>query len=165
MLPAAAKRFSEMRQLHAYWLARTPEDVLLPGRQHIDPVEMPKALLPFLALIDIEKRGPRRRYRIRLAGTAFRHWSPLEFTGRYIDELAEAGGYPEFSTMLDQVVTEPAVRYLSSASVLPSRDYVRLHRLGMPLARNGYDPDMILGIMLPGRAEEELTVCEADAAQ
>lgn len=164
ILPAAAKRFPEMRQLHAYWLARTPEDALLPGRQHIDPVEMPRALLPFLALIALEK-GARRRYRVRLAGTAFRNWAPLEFTGRSLDELAGGEGGHEFSAMLESVVTGPAVRYLSSASVLPSCGHVWLHRLGMPLARNGYDPDMILGIMLPARTGEESTICGADAAQ
>src|SRR5262245_8459779 len=75
---------SELQQLYAYWRARFPGGAaLLPGRQHIDPLDIPR-LLPSVQLADVEP-GPRIRYRLVGANLVQHH--DVNFTGRTLDEV------------------------------------------------------------------------------
>src|SRR5690348_8213244 len=40
-----------LRELYEYWRSRHPAEGVLPGRQHFDPVDVPK-LLPWIWLVD-----------------------------------------------------------------------------------------------------------------
>jgi hypothetical protein len=69
--------------LYRYWHSR--RDGALPLRAEIDPADI-KSLLPYLLIVDIH-REPFRVY-YRLVGTAVAHFSGLDFTGTFLDELA-----------------------------------------------------------------------------
>lgn len=51
----------EQRCLYEYWHSKRPSDAALPGRQHVDPLEIP-SLLPHLFLIDVVREPLRFRY-------------------------------------------------------------------------------------------------------
>lgn len=90
---AAQARFQSPRldALYRYWGSRRPEQAsgaqpqILPRRADIDPADI-KPLLPYLLLVDIHA-APFRVY-YRLVGTAVAHFSGMDFTGMFLDELA-----------------------------------------------------------------------------
>src|SRR3546814_18827524 len=59
----------KIKALLAYWQSIHPAGGGLPGRRHLDPVDIPE-LLPNIWMIDV-KRGP-LRFRFRLVGTEIR---------------------------------------------------------------------------------------------
>lgn len=138
-----------MRQIYDYWRDRLPEDRLLPGRQHIDPLEMPKEVLPYLSLIEVQRAETGRRFRFRLAGTAYRDWAPFDYTGRFLEDLPDTPERGRLFEMFDKIVNQPTVHYMVSRRLFGNHNGARLRRLGLPLASGGYDVDMILAVMLP----------------
>jgi hypothetical protein len=142
-----------VQQGHAYWRALRPVANLLPealpGRQHIDPVQIP-ALLPHLWLLDVvhdpaAQSGLRLRY--RLIGSHVELGFGQIRTGRWFDDVE-----PAFAT-------DPLLRAPYEAAVLRHEPSYRrgkprfvhnntaaaLERLMLPLAGNGRDVDMLLG--------------------
>jgi len=85
LIETDAPSFRSLRAdaLYRYW--RTRRDEALPRRADIDPADI-KPLLPYLLIVDIH-REPFRIY-YRLVGTAVAHFSGLDFTGTFLDELA-----------------------------------------------------------------------------
>lgn len=69
--------------LYRYWRTRCAG--ALPCRGDVDPAEI-KSLLPYVMIVDIH-RAPFRVY-YRLVGTAVAHFSGMDFTGTFLDELA-----------------------------------------------------------------------------
>jgi len=144
---------AEFRELLAYWQSKSRTG-LLPGRRDIDPAELqPRHLSQLLLLEVVEAVVPRlrRRYRFRVAGTAFAAIAGHDVTGLYYDEI----GAPERSVpvirALDLIVERKAPVFLSGRLSVPSEDYVWVKRLGLPLAHDGHSVDMILAIWLAER--------------
>src|SRR5947209_15482970 len=71
-----------VRRFYEYWASVAPADGL-PGRQHIEPEEIP-ALWSRMWLLDVS-RDP-LRYRYRLCGTEMVRSLGREVTGRWLDE-------------------------------------------------------------------------------
>src|SRR5436190_8237553 len=72
----------------AYWRRIRPDAGQLPGRQHFDPLEIPR-LLPFLGLADVIYT-PAPRFRVRLIGTRLVDIFGGGVVGNYLDELIPA---------------------------------------------------------------------------
>ncbi len=72
------------RQLNDYLVSRAPEGSL-PGRQHIDPTDIP-GLLSVITFVDVERDGDALRLRFRLVGTTCTEGMGRDLTGEYIDE-------------------------------------------------------------------------------
>ncbi|MDY0871515.1 PAS domain-containing protein [Dongia rigui] len=85
LVETEAPSFRSLRvdALYRYWLSRRND--ALPTRADIDPADI-KSLLPYVLIVDIH-RDPFRIY-YRLVGTAVVHFSGLDFTGTFLDELA-----------------------------------------------------------------------------
>jgi hypothetical protein len=127
-----------------YWLRIRPKRGLLPGRANLDPVDIPK-LLPILYLVDIE-RGPELRFRWRLRGTTLEFISGRDYTGLYFDQT-----YDDFSTsrtraQLLAVANGAACWWLGHPFSARPRDVTHAERLMLPLAADGRNVDMILGL-------------------
>jgi hypothetical protein len=73
----------EQLEIYDYW-CRCAGGRTMPTREDINPRDIPR-LLPFVSLIEIERRPT--RYRIRLAGTRLYDVYNGEITGKYVDEL------------------------------------------------------------------------------
>ena len=136
---------AEFRELLSYWESKSPNG-LLPGRQHIDPTELPPRHLSQLLLLDVVPGagGMPRRFRFRLAGTAFATMIGRDVTGRFYDEVAERDRLSPILAALNRVVERRAPVFLVGGLVVAAPGFVRVKRLGLPLAQDGRTVDMIL---------------------
>ncbi len=135
-----------IRQLLDYWRALHPAEHVLPGRQHVDPAAI-ASLLPQLFLVDVE-RDP-LRFRYRLVGTDYAQMMGRDLTGEYLDAVHP--GFPgpilqHYIEAIDQ--RRPSYRKGPVMYANAKKNYLTVERLIVPLARNGVDVDMIMGLIL-----------------
>lgn len=142
-MPAEAGE-TDFIALFDYWRRQTPSG-RLPGRQHLDPIDMPRHLLPRVMLFDVERAFDRVLFRVRLTGTKIVELLGCEPRGVLLHQrgLAEAGS---LAATLD-AATALAAPVVYSAPFVPARGRrLWARRLGLPLARDGRTVDMVLGI-------------------
>jgi hypothetical protein len=142
--PGAAVRAHE--ELFAYW-ASLREGARLPGRRHLDPAGI-KRLLPTVSLIDVIA-DPRRgapEFRMRLAGTGLYGVYGREITGKRLSDIYNTAAADYWRTELSKVVAErrPAVGAHNLA--WRGASHMSILWLRLPLASNGEEVDMILGL-------------------
>lgn len=136
----------KIRRLHEYWLAISPADGQLPGRQHVDPSAIPD-LLPQMFLVDVEREPLRFRY--RLVGTDYVEMMGRDLTGEYLDAVHPGFPGPVLQHYINAVERRrPAYRKGPVMYANAKKDYLTVERLIVPLARNGVDVDMIMGVIL-----------------
>ena len=137
----------EFVELLDYWRRKSPPG-RLPGRQDVDPMELSPRLLPHVLLIDVERSKSGPRFKFRLVGTGFVQLVGREVTGQYYDEImSPKRGKAVLEGLRNLVETgEPA--YLEGALTVPSREFIWVKRLGLPLAEDGKTVDMILAAVL-----------------
>jgi hypothetical protein len=134
-----------------YWLSIKPETGL-PGRQHLDPVDIPQ-LLPNVWLIDV-CRDP-LRFVFRLVGTGVVGFFGSDPTGRDLSEVFD--NFEQTIAYLDfrRVAEERRPRWRRGKPVLfHLKNINRLERVYLPLARNGEDVDMIFCLSVFGAEGE-----------
>jgi hypothetical protein len=131
--------------LDRYWWSIKPAGAL-PGRQHFDPLDLPR-LLPWIYLMDVvDAPGGRRRYRFRLIGTGLVEKFQRDSTGRFVDDLYAPNHLRTMEAGFDAVIA--AGRPLAAERCMPveGREYLRFRRLVCPLARDGQTVDMLVGV-------------------
>lgn len=144
--PAAAD--PRFREFFAYWHSKAPPG-LLPGRQHIDPLDIPH-LLPGIVLLDVVPEGGRHRFRFRLVGTDFVETVGADHTGRFVDEVVlHLVKYEALRDVLMGIVRTRQPHYWETPATMSGRDYMSLQRLALPLARDGRAVDMVIGYYIP----------------
>lgn len=152
VLPPEATE-AEFRELLAYWQSKLLSGHL-PGRQHIDPTDLQPRHLSQLLLLDVVEpavAGARRRYRFRVAGTAFATIIGRDATGLHYDEIGAPERAAPVIRALDLICDHKAPVFLSGRLSVPSQDYVWVKRLGLPLAKDGSRVDMILAVWIAER--------------
>ena len=132
------------RQLNDYLVSRAPEG-LLPGRQHIDPTDIP-GLLSVITFVDVERDAGALRMRFRLVGTTCTEGMGRDLTGEYIDESHVTKCGDAIAAQMAEIVElrQPGFGDLSVS--LAGREHVGYQRVYFPLARNGKDVDMLIGV-------------------
>ncbi len=145
-LPADAKdpRFSAF---FVYWQSKAPPG-RLPGRQHIDPLEIPR-LLPHVALYDVVRLNDDFRFRFRLVGTGVAEALGADNTGRFIDEIMPAQAYPPLHAAYSELVRHHTPQYWQRNLPFANRDFLAVQRLALPLAADGSTVDMIMTYYVP----------------
>lgn len=150
-LPPSADCDPAFGRLHAFWLSRckgADGDWRLPARSDIDVLEMPRDLLRDTALLEVEPQSDgRRRYRIRLFGSALAAMTGADETGRYYDETVPAAAYAVLQPHLDRTVSEARPMFFAAPSAAPGRGFLYFGRFGLPLAADGRQVDMILALV------------------
>lgn len=138
--PAVDERISE---LHAYWESIRPSAAELPGRQHFDPVDIPR-LLPYLWLVDVHHDPVRFRY--RLSGTEIVRAMGADNNGRFLDEIH--ANFSETTTCKQymEVLRTGLFAYREGPPTRKNEEHRWIQRLLLPLARDGKSVDMILGM-------------------
>lgn len=143
-----------VRAIHDYWRGLRPAADLLPGRRHLDPLDIPR-LLPWAWLFDVTSHP--LRFRVRLLGTKHYEQMLSDPTGRWVDEaypsFTRQSTYPDYLTVaLDGRVSyrkgRPAYHVDSECHLL--------ERIMLPLAADGRSVDMLLGLTLYFRGDGEL---------
>ena len=134
----------KLERLYAYWQSIHPPQGL-PGRQHIEPTAIPD-LLPDLYMVDV--LGPPWRFKYRLVGTEYASRMGHDLTGRFLDEA-----HPGFVQLAPHYVAtverkQPDYRNGPVLFTAAQKDFRRIERLMLPLARDGAHVDMILGVIV-----------------
>lgn len=134
-----------IRRLYDYWRAIHPAEAILPGRQHVEPLDLPE-LLRWLWLVDVHREPLRFRY--RLLGTGHRDVMGADLTGRWLDEVFPGfAGLKGYGDLVAVACGE--TRYCRRAPEFPvEKDLVQMERVLLPLARDGVTVDMLLGLSL-----------------
>jgi hypothetical protein len=147
VLPLCDARLGD---LYRYWLMIRPAPDLIPGREHLEPTEIPQVVLPWIWLADVHRNPLRFRY--RLIGTGLVAAMGSDATGHWFEDVhppfRQPGHYPEYVAAAENRKIS-LYRGPPIYSVTP--DWNSLERLILPMARNGRDVDMLLGavVVLP----------------
>jgi hypothetical protein len=137
-----------LARFHEYWLSKCRPG-LLPGRQDIDPVEIPE-LLPWMILLDPVGVPGGYRFRMRLVGTGIVARTGQDATGKWYDELFTPRDVARFSAIYVEVMKSRRPHHYHSdfdIARLEGREHVRYERLICPLAADGVTVDMLAGIV------------------
>lgn len=141
-----------IRDLIRNWLAIHPGD-RLPGRQHFDPLAIPR-LLKNVILTEVE-RDP-YRFRVRVVGTVIADAFGRDFTGKYMDEVFE-GHAESLSHSVRVEVVETGMPHLRPAApgTFKGMDIAPLEGVHLPLAADGVTVDHVLSmfVYLPKTAD------------
>jgi len=137
--PALAQT-PHLRMCFDYWQSKCKWG-RLPSRRDIDPAEM-KGFLPSVILIEVERSGAGRRFRVRLMGTRLAEIFGQDVTGLYLDQICT----PEARNVLTDVMDLKKPCYGVSRGLRPDRDFIEFEHLTLPLASNGERVDMLFGV-------------------
>lgn len=118
----------------------------MPARADMDPLSMPRQLLPNIFLLEVQ-HAP-QRFRFRLMGTAVAEMLGEDWTGKYVDELPKTnqqvtGQYVE--TVQRREPTEFRNEY---SKFDPSVGRIRMmhyRRLLLPMSEDDEVVNMLLG--------------------
>jgi hypothetical protein len=133
----------KLQRMYRYWQQARPASDLLPGRQHIDPLDIPD-LLPGVWLLDVQREPFRLQY--RLVGTRVVEAVGREVTGQWVDEA-----HPHILAIPSYIDRYRAI----AASGVPSRrrgqaqlwqheDYREIENVIFPLATDGKVVDVLM---------------------
>ncbi|MBT3371592.1 MAG: PAS domain-containing protein [Rhodospirillaceae bacterium] len=135
----------EFRPLYDCWRqARGPR--AMPARADMDPLSMPRQLLPNIFLLEVHQAP--QRFRFRLVGTAVVAMLGEDWTGKFVDELRQAN-----QQVTDQYVEtlkrrEPTEFHNEYSKYDPSVQRKRLmhyRRLLLPMSDDEVTVNMLLG--------------------
>jgi hypothetical protein len=128
--------------LFDYWRSIHPPG-RLPGRQHLNPMDIPQ-LLPSIWLLDVQHSPFRLRF--RLVGTTIEEVRGQFLTGKWIDETS-----PEIKDMdayyrryRDVVETHRPSWRRGPSQMQHLRDIEDLENILLPLATDGTNVDILL---------------------
>jgi len=132
----------DFRRFYDYWSCAAPAGAL-PGRQHIDPlVDLPR-LIPSLVLYDVVPSDDELRFRVRVAGEVLVEIMGSNPAGRYIDEFVLPERRRQVNAAFTQVARMRVAHYWENQMWTAGRQYIRMQRLALPLARDGRIVDMV----------------------
>ena len=131
------------RRLADYLAAKAPPGKL-PGRQHLDPLEL-FDLLPYLMLMDVVRQPDgSARYKLRLVGTEAVAIQGSDGTGKFADEVLTGQDGAEIIRRYDEILKTRQPQYRRGVVATPGREHVQYERMAFPLARDGENVDMLI---------------------
>lgn len=131
------------RSAFLYWSERQHLVGGIPGRQDIDPLDIP-SLLPWVNLIEVHRSPGGLRYRHRLVGTAIVDIRDRDGTGRWFDELYGAERLSRVQRLLSTVVWSGLPNLFEDDLRDIGKPYWRHGALILPLATDHQRVDMLL---------------------
>jgi len=139
------------RRFADYLAAKAPPGKL-PGRKHIDPLELAD-ILSWIMLVDVirEDRG-KARYRIRLVGTEVVAIQGSDATGKYVEDVLTAKEGVEVIRGYDEILLTREPQYRKSIVATPGREHVPYERVAFPLAADGENVDMLAFVFVRNEA-------------
>ena len=134
-------RHPHFRRVHDYLQAKAPPGQL-PGRQHIEPMEL-RDVLPYVMLVDVLPQPQARpRYRIRLVGTQVAAVQGEDATGKYVEQVLDKG--TDVIAAYGEILVTRQPQHRSGMVATTGREHVNYERVAFPLATDGEHVDMLL---------------------
>jgi hypothetical protein len=130
--------------IYEYWRRIAPGAGLLPGRQHLDPADIPK-LLPNVWLVDVV--GTPARFRTRLIGTALQKAGIPLSPGVFMDDAVPPALKETLLSHLRHVAASREPQWRRGRPYLPhATEVFEIERIFLPLAADGTTVDMLLNL-------------------
>lgn len=130
-----------LKHLHGLWSSKISKDGSLPARSDFDPAEILAAFLPYITLFDVIRSEKKLRFRIRLVGTGIVEETGRDTTGKFLDEMPNTSQIIERAEWM--VANRQPIYVEDRPLTWTSRDYKNYSALGVPLASDGVNVDMI----------------------
>ena len=132
-----------IKELYDYWRSVSPCGEL-PGRQHIDPIDL-APLLPNIWLLEVH-REPLRFWR-RLVGTSIEAFAEGNLTGGWLHDKLNDDNFDEVQKALIEVVETKTPSWRRGKPAISNhKSEAELERIYLPLATDGETVDMILAL-------------------
>ena len=142
---------SPVRSLHDYWQSIAPGPGLLPGRQHLDPLDIGPRVMPWVFLMDVIRTdGAPLDYRYRLVGTGNVQLVGRDATGELASAVFDRVDAPFVLDTFDLTVENAAPTCWIATVPNDVVGMVTIHRGLFPMARDGRTVDMLMCIAVPG---------------
>lgn len=138
----------EVQELHALWQGMRGGRSM-PARRDFDPAEA-RSLLPHLMLIDVLPDAPRRRrFRVRLHGTAQVEYQGVDWTGSHPHDKTDEASADRFCDIGDHIVSRREV-WMSTGDLywMSNKPYSRFETIMLPLSDDDETVNMILGLTI-----------------
>ncbi len=149
------KAHQRLQRAYLYWRSLHPAPAALPGRQHLDPLEIVD-LLPHVTMIDVQPEPFRLRY--RLVGTRYIEVLGREVTGQWVDE-AHARRNDRFLGRCREIVASGVPSWRWGRPNLWENDSVAgVENLVMPLAADGATVDLLFVVSVFFQDDARATV-------
>jgi len=114
----------------------------MPSRGDIDPLAMPSALLPNLALVDVVEGGA--RFRFRLVGSEVGSAWGLSLTGKFVCDPVSNRDYGDYVLELYRTVLRSCRPVLSVSNwAHPDLEHINTQRIFCPLSEDGKTVNMV----------------------
>ncbi|MCZ4282398.1 PAS domain-containing protein [Kiloniella laminariae] len=136
-------RTRTVKLAYQYWLSKCPVG-LIPGRPHIDPLEM-VAFLPHIILLDVQHNPPDFRY--RLIGTKVVPLLNRDYTSEWMSDIPNQKSPSTVWANCRAAVETIEPIYAYTPYVGPKKDVLDVEDLIMPLAVDGKTVDMLFIIL------------------
>lgn len=127
--------------LYGYWQEKC-RGRQMPARVDLDPIEIPKMLLPGISLVDVVP--DERRYVYRLVGTGEVEVRGSDPTGKSVAEASFAPNPENALSCYDLVVATKAPLLDPEPFTAPNGRYVTEETIFLPLSDNGINVNKIL---------------------
>jgi hypothetical protein len=127
--------------MYKYWQSKC-SNRSMPARADIDPVDMPRRLLPGICIVDVV--ADERRYVYRLVGTGDAEVRGNDPTGKSVLEGFFGPSAQDALSCYDRVVTSRAPFLDAAPFTAPSGKYVNEETLFLPLSDDGETVNKIL---------------------
>jgi hypothetical protein len=127
--------------MYKYWQAKCG-DRTMPARSDIDPVEMPRRLLPGICIVAVV--ADERRYVYRLVGTGDAEVRDNDPTGKSVLEGFFGPSAEDALNCYDKVAKSRAPFLDTAPFTAPSGKYVNEETLFLPLSEDGVIVNKIL---------------------
>ncbi len=138
----------ELKQIFALWdLLRGERS--MPSRSDFNPAAA-RSLLPHLILVDVfPDQSQKRRFRVRLHGTAQVRYQGDDWTGAYIHEKTDTASADRLCAVGDYILAkhEP---WISTGNLYwqPNKRYRKFESILLPMSDDGTTVNMILGLTI-----------------
>jgi hypothetical protein len=129
------------RAIYDYWLEKRGKR-RMPARRDLDPIEIPRALLPGICLVDVV--ADERRYVYRLVGTGEVELRGYDPTGDSVEEGFFGPSAGDALDCYDRVVLTGAPFVDATPFTSQNGQYVMLETIFLPLADDGIHVNKIL---------------------
>jgi hypothetical protein len=137
-------RGTPLEECFDFWRDRRQANDV-PRKAAIDPVDMPRHILPNLFIYQKMADG---RFRCRLAGTeicrVFRH-NP---TGLYLDDLIVASAVSSRQRLFSRVLEQRIPVVYGGRLMHSEQSWLRFRRLLLPISSTGEQPDHVFGMVV-----------------
>jgi hypothetical protein len=128
----------------AFWRS-VRGDGKVPLKSRIDPVAMPRHIMPNLFLYD---QMPDGRFRCRLSGTALCDAFQFDATGQYLEDFVAPSVIGDRLSLYREVLDRALPVAFISNIAESERSWIKFARLMLPISISGERPDAIFGMVV-----------------